>query len=263
MGETAETTEHPVARRVPAVLFEVTLATAAYLAYFLVRGLTETGFDRARRNAERVIDFERWAGLYHEHSIQDALGDSDLLVDVANWVYVWGHWPVIIVVGAVLLHTRADDYRVLRNAFLISGGIGLVVFATFPVAPPRLLDLGLVDTVTERSVAYRVLQPPAFVNQYAAMPSLHFGWDLLIGIVLVRFGGRWYLRAIGVVLPAVMAWAIVATANHFVIDAFAGGALALFGLAVAMWAASPLERFQQRAQSAVARLVGAPGGDSP
>jgi membrane-associated phospholipid phosphatase len=159
---------------------------------------------------------------------------------------------VIISVGAWLLWSSPHKYRILRNGFLISGAIGLVVFATFPVAPPRLLEIGLIDTVTERSTAYRILQPPAFVNQYAAMPSLHFGWDLLIGIVLVRHARPRYVRAVGILLPLAMGWAVVATANHFLVDSLAGAALALFGLLVATLAAQRLDGAQERIQSFVA-----------
>jgi len=227
-------------------LFEASVATVAYLSYFLVRGLTESGFERAKDNVELVIRFETWIGLYHEHAAQDLIADHEWLVNLANWVYIWGHWPVIILVGAWLMRSNPAEYRILRNGFLISGAIGLVVFATFPVAPPRLLEVGLVDTVTERSTAYRILQPPAFVNQYAAMPSLHFGWDLLIGIVLVRHAASRVFRIVGFLLPIAMAWAVVATANHFLIDAVAGGALALFGLGVASVAAPQFHAAQER-----------------
>ncbi len=238
-----------------ALIFEVSLATVAYLAYFFVRGLTESGFDQAADNADLLIRFEQWAGLYHEHSVQDAIDGRDWLVNVANWVYIWGHWPVIIVVGTWLLRTHPTEYRVLRNSFLISGGVGLFVFALFPVVPPRLLELGLVDTVTERSYAYRVLQPPGFTNQYAAMPSLHFGWDLLIGITLVRHAKLPALRVIGVALPTAMAWAVVATANHYIIDAIAGAALSLFGLWLATIAARRFDLWQDRIQSVGMRVA--------
>lgn len=239
-----------------AALFESSVATIAYLSYFLVRGMTESGFERAKDNAERVIRFEKWIGLYHEGAIQDAIANHDFLVNVANWVYVWGHWPVILVVGVWLMRSSPADYRILRNGFLISGAIGLVVFATFPVAPPRMLEIGLIDTVTERSEAYRFLQPAAFVNQYAAMPSLHLGWDLLIGITLVRHARSRYARSIGVLLPVLMAWAVVATANHFLIDSVAGAALALFGLAVATIAARQLDAVQEGIQSFGIRALG-------
>jgi hypothetical protein len=83
------------------------------------------------------------------------------------------------------------------------------------------------------SHSYRVLQPPAFVNQYAAVPSLHFGWDLLIGIALIT-QSRWLaVRIAGAIIPLLMVSAIVLTANHYIFDALAGGAVALTGLAIA------------------------------
>jgi hypothetical protein len=86
----------------------------------------------------------------------------------------------------VWLATRHSDvFRRLRDAMMLSGAVGMVIFTTYPVAPPRLANPDLIDTVTESSESYRVLQPPAFVNQYAAMPSLHAGWDLLVGIAIV------------------------------------------------------------------------------
>ncbi len=93
---------------------------------------------------------------------------------------------------------------------------------------------GFVDTVTERSEAYRVLQPPAFVNQYAAMPSLHFGWNLLVGIAIFRHSNHIIGKIIGVALPVFMFASIVLTANHYIIDGLAGGSLALGGLFAAL-----------------------------
>ena len=258
---TPGTTVHAASSRA-AVLFEIGLATVAFLSYFLVRGLTESGVDRAATNGERLVRLEKWLGIYHEAAIQELAASHSWLVNLANWVYIWGHWPVIIAVGTWLLLASPPEYRKLRNSFLISGSIGLVVFATFPVSPPRLLEIGLIDTVTDRSVAYRVLQPPAFVNQYAAMPSLHFGWDLLVGIVLVRHARSRWARAVGVALPVAMAWAVVATANHFLLDGLVGGALALLGLAIASRAAAQLDSAQASIECFVGGLI-ARGRASP
>lgn len=258
---TPGTTVHAASSRA-AVLFEIGLATVAFLSYFLVRGLTESGVDRAATNGERLVRLEKWLGIYHEAAIQELAASHSWLVNLANWVYIWGHWPVIIAVGTWLLLASPPEYRKLRNSFLISGSIGLVVFATFPVSPPRLLEIGLIDTVTDRSVAYRVLQPPAFVNQYAAMPSLHFGWDLLVGIVLVRHARSRWARAVGVALPVAMAWAVVATANHFLLDGLVGGALALLGLAIASRAAAQLDSAQASIECFVGGLI-ARGWASP
>jgi membrane-associated phospholipid phosphatase len=136
---------------------------------------------------------------------------------------------------------------------MISGGLGLCVYTTYPVAPPRLANLDLVDTVVEQSSAYRVLQPPAFVNQYAAMPSLHVGWDLLVGLALVAAAGTVWLRTVGRVMPVLMAFATVATANHYLLDVLGGVAFALVGLAGALL-------IERRREERLAVATGAPPG---
>lgn len=138
----------------------------------------------------------------------------------------------MIGIAAVWLYHRGPErYRIYRTAFLVSGAIGLALFFVFPTAPPRLAEMGFADTVAERSDFYRVLQPPPLTNQYAAFPSLHFGWNLLIGVALVTEARLLVARVFGVLLPVAMAAAVLATANHYVVDVIAGAAIALVGLA--------------------------------
>ncbi len=140
----------------------------------------------------------------------------------------------MIVATLVWLGTaQPANYRRLRNAMFISGGIGLVIFAFYPVAPPRLIDRPFVDTVTELSRSYRVLQPPALVNKFAALPSLHVGWNFLVGVFVWRHAGRRAFRWLGVLSPVLMTFAVVLTANHYVVDAAAGIVVALVGLKIA------------------------------
>ena len=143
------------------------------------------------------------------------------------------HWPVIGLIAIGLYRSRPDSYRLFRNAFLISGAIGLAIFMTLPTAPPRLAGMGLVDTVVQSSNFYHLLQPPEMINQYAAFPSLHFGWNLLNGIALIVESPHRLLRLAGAALPLAMLLAVVLTANHYAIDAFAGAVVALIGLALA------------------------------
>lgn len=213
---------------------EVALITGAILAYFGVRNLTAGNVDPAFDNAELIYDLEQDLGIAWEDELQDVVLGYDRLVDVANWVYIWGHWPVILGAAVALFLLRRDRYVLLRNALFVSGAIGFLFFALFPVAPPRLLDLGLVDTVTERSHAYRALQPPGLTNQYAAFPSLHAGWNLLVGVVLVLAFSHVAVRVFAVAMPAAMALAVVMTANHFVLDVPAGAIVVLVGLAAAL-----------------------------
>lgn len=226
----------------PALIGQAALIVAAALAYFFVRWLTEGSLGAATRNAGRVIGAERALGIQVEDGVQDAIIGHDRLVDLANWVYVYGHWPVIGMTLVILFLRAPAEYRILRNAMFISGAIGLLVFALFPVAPPRLGLLDLADTVAERSTSYRTLQPPALVNHYAAMPSLHAGWNLLVGIAVWRATSRRWLRVLAVLSPVAMSWAVVATANHYVLDVVAGMAVALGGLAAALVLRARAER---------------------
>lgn len=214
---------------------ETVIVVLAYFSYFLVRGLVEGREAQAFRRAIDIIELEQALGIFWEPLLQEHLLRFDLLVNLANWTYIWGHWPVIVLAAVWLFLLHREDYSVYRNAFIISGAIGLVIFALLPVAPPRfLLAWGFVDTVADRSHAYRILQPPGFVNQYAAMPSLHFGWNLLVGIAIIRHTSSHPARLFGLLMPVAVFLGIVLTGNHYIIDGLAGGALALLGLAAAL-----------------------------
>ena len=139
---------------------ELGIFALAYVVYFGVRALTEGTAAAAMQHALDLIRFERQVGLDWERTIQDGIVGSRLLVDVANSVYMYGHWPVIIVTGVLLFRHRRPHYYRLRNACLLSGMVGLAIFALYPVAPPRLTDLPLVDTVTQNADGYRQLVPP-------------------------------------------------------------------------------------------------------
>ena len=212
-------------------LTQIAVVAGGVVLYFGVRALTQGDPRSAAENAERVIAVERHLGFYAEQRMQDAVLDSDRLSTLANWIYIWGHWPVIIAVLIWLGSRNPDRFLVYRDAMLISGAVGMVIFATFPVTPPRLMDVGLVDVVSEESHAYRALQPPSVVNQYAAMPSFHVGWNLLVGIAMVR-EGRWlWQRVVGCLLPVAMSWSVVVTANHYLLDGVVGVVIVLAALA--------------------------------
>ncbi len=215
---------------------ELGIFALAYLVYFGVRAITEGTAAAAMDHALDLIRLEQRLGIAWEQTVQDTFVSSGILLDCANAVYIYGHWPVIIVGGVLLFRYRRRHYYRLRNAALLSGLVGLVIFALFPVAPPRLTDLPLVDTVTQEADGYRQVIPASLVNQYAAMPSFHAGWNVLLGIVVFAATRHWLLRSLAVVGPAAMVVAVVATANHFVVDVAAGIAIVLAGmLALRAW----------------------------
>jgi membrane-associated phospholipid phosphatase len=215
--------------RVPWFLRQVGWVVLGVVVYFGIRGLTESSAGIAVAHAKDILAFERAVGLDAEARLQEPLTTSEALETFANWVYIWGHWPVIIVTMLWLAIRHRDVFLRLRDGMLVSGALGMLVFVSYPVAPPRLAGVGLTDTVTEHSQSYRVLQPPAFVDQYAAMPSLHAGWDLLVGIAIFTAASSTWLKVVACLMPAAMMYAVVATANHFVVDVFAGVVLVLVG----------------------------------
>lgn len=216
------------------VAVQVVVVAVAVFGYFQIRGLTNADPTVAHDHAWDVLALERWLGVDVEAAAQAPVLVRPWLLTVANWIYIWGHWPVIVATLSWLAWRHRRHFLRLRDAMLVSGAAGLVVFVTFPVAPPRLVDRELVDTVSLHSASYRVLQPPNFTNQYAAMPSLHAGWDLLIGIAIATAAASTAVRVLAGLLPVLMAYAVIATANHYVVDVVAGVLLALVGYAAAV-----------------------------
>ncbi len=224
---------------------QAALVLAGVVAYFGGRGYTEGSYGEALDHAHAVLAIEAQAGLDIERELQSLVVPSEKLQTFANWIYIWGHWPVIITVMIWLAWQHRRQFLLLRDAMLVSGALGMVIFVAFPVAPPRLAQFGMIDTVTENSQAYRVLQPPAFVNQYAAMPSLHFGWNLLVGMSIVAAATTLTLKFIGSAMPVLMGFAVVATANHYVLDLAGGLVLVLIGHAAALALARRRDRLLQ------------------
>ncbi|MGE5597076.1 MAG: phosphatase PAP2 family protein [Hyphomicrobiales bacterium] len=217
-------------------LHEVVIVVVSFLIYFVVRGMVVDRAGQALANAFDLIALERRLGIYWELRLQSAILGSYVLIKTMNWIYFWGHMPLIIVFAVWLYVRHHQTYSLVRNAFLASGAIAVVIYATFPVAPPRLVPFaGFVDTMAifDR-VGYNAQEVSAFVNPFAAVPSLHFGWSLLLGAVIVRVAGHPVLKLFGVLWPIAMFLAVVMTGNHFILDAVAGAVVSFAGLGVAV-----------------------------
>lgn len=229
-------------------LWQVLLIALFFLVYFGVRGLTTGAVAQADANARDLVDLEHALRIAWEEGLQDAIVGSGWIVALANWVYIWGHLPLLAVCAAWLFMRHGERFIVLRNAIFISGLIGLVIFWAYPMTPPRLGILDVLDSVTDRSNSYRAIQPPGLTNKYAAFPSLHFGWNLLLGVVMAGAVRRWVPRLVWFLTPVAMAAAVVLTGNHYILDVVAGGVLALVGFAIAV-------RLHRRPLVALPRLV--------
>lgn len=256
-------------------LLEAALVATAFLLYFGVRGAVIDRPETAYWHARSVIDLQRALGFFWEDDLNRWAAERHTWAQIMNVVYFYLHFPIIIAFGIWLYYFRRHKYTLTRDAFLASGAIALVVYWLYPVAPPRELPVlaaqfdpdapdyvhGFLDTMKEYlGYAYDTQSTRAFVNPYAAMPSLHLGWDLLLGMAIIwafwpdRSGvGRrwlWVMAPVGVLLPLLQVFSITMTANHFFTDAMAGAVVALMGLAVALalerWAYPPLVAWIRR-----------------
>ncbi|MGI8925796.1 MAG: phosphatase PAP2 family protein [Tepidiformaceae bacterium] len=242
---------------------EAALVIVAFLVYFLIRGSVVDRAPEALANARDLVSLERDLGLYWELEMQSWMLGHHWLIKFMNWVYFWGHLPVVIAFAVALWVWHRRTYSLMRNAFLVSGAIAVVIYWAYPVAPPRLLpEAGFIDTmaVFDR-VGYNAQETSAFVNPYAAVPSLHFGWSLLLGGAVAWVGRHPILQLLGIAWPIAMFFSIVLTGNHFILDAVAGAIVSFAGLGIAF----ALERARPRAlRLARERLPWlAPGWPSP
>ncbi len=216
-------------------LAEILLLGSALPLYYLVRGSAHERVGEAVIRGTHLIRFEKSLGIFWEADLQRLVLDHDWLVPFLNGFYLYGHLPVIGALAVWMYFRHHREYLLMRNTFLISGAIGLIVYVTFPVAPPRFLpEWGFVDTVMNEYDTGRPMTPAFFVNEYAAMPSLHFGWNLLVGVAVWLASRNLFLRAFAVIMPPLMLADIVLTANHYFVDAAAGMLVIALGAAIAV-----------------------------
>lgn len=219
-------------------LREIAIFLGALVAYQVSRVLVAGDASTAVANASRVVEWEKSYGLFFELSIQQWALDNIQLLEALNYFYLSAHWIVTTGFFVWLWFQRRGVYPYVRNAFLLANGIALAIFMLYPVAPPRLLNgAGFVDTLHHVSdVDLQAGMLSGLFNPYAAVPSMHFGYAAMIGLVAIWLVRSWPLRVIAIAYPVVVFLTIVGTANHYVVDAMAGLAVIAIGfVAIALW----------------------------
>ncbi|MEU9207095.1 phosphatase PAP2 family protein [Streptomyces sp. NPDC048415] len=218
----------------PPLLRELLLVVGLFVVYKVGRQLATGHTPEAFRNAHRVWDLERAVRLPGEGAVQTALLHSDALVHLANTYYAAVHFPATAAFLIWLYLRRPAHYIWARRVLALVTAAALMGHLTFPLAPPRLLgEAGLVDTGQAYGPTVYGVHPAtdAMANQFAAMPSLHFGWALMVAIgLIVATRSRW--RWLWLLHPLLTLLVIVGTANHYWLDAIV--ATALLGIALAV-----------------------------
>ncbi|MFI0959847.1 phosphatase PAP2 family protein [Streptomyces sp. NPDC021080] len=218
----------------PPLLRELLLVAGLFVVYKAGRLLATGRTDEAFADAHRVRGWERSLHLPDEGTVQAALLHSDTLVHLANTYYATVHFPATVAFLVWLYLRRPAHYVWARRVLALVTAAALVGHLAFPLAPPRLLPgTGLVDTGRVYGPTVYGAHPAtdALANQFAAMPSLHFGWALMVAVGLIATT-RSRLRALWLLHPLLTLLVIVGTANHYWLDAIVATALLCVALAV-------------------------------
>ncbi|WP_217182158.1 phosphatase PAP2 family protein [Streptomyces sp. AC495_CC817] len=217
----------------PPLVREFLLVAGLFLVYKFGRLLADGHTAEAFRNAHDLWGWERALGLPGEGSVQSALLHGDL-VHIANVYYATVHFPATAAFLVWLYLRRPGHYVRARRVLAALTAAALLLHLAFPLAPPRMLDSAhLIDTgqVYGPTVYSATPATDSLANQFAAMPSLHFGWALMVAVGLIA-ATRSRLRWLWLLHPLVTLVVIVGTANHYWLDAIVASALLAAALAV-------------------------------
>jgi hypothetical protein len=212
----------------PGFARDTVIILAVIGVYFLLRGTVPERIDFAVAVTDRLIAFEQAIGVYWEPQVQDVSIRYHAVQEFANFVYAYMHFPVLALVAGWLWFKGRSRFVFLRNVMFVSMVIGVVFYYALPAAPPRLMDLhgydlGFTDTVFGGNTSVSYGQPSFVRNEYAAIPSFHFGWIAMASAALWVNSQSRAVRVAAVLLTVLMSWAIVASANHLFIDMAIGG----------------------------------------
>jgi len=207
---------------------QVVLFLVVYQGYQLVRGFVDGRSGLAFANSERIMDLERSIGAFFEPGFQQAMLDHRWLIELANWAYFNTHFVVTAGFLTWLYLRRNDHFYFVRNMFMVAMVLALAGYAAFPAAPPRMFgELGFTDTIaTFTGIEQDSSSASLLVNPYAAVPSMHVAFSLMLAAPAVALVQSAWARAAWSVYPLVVLFVIVVTANHFWFDAAAGAVVA-------------------------------------
>ncbi|WP_238152728.1 phosphatase PAP2 family protein [Kribbella speibonae] len=237
------------------IVKEIALLAALFGVYNLGRFLSAEHAGSAFRHADELIRWEAWLGLPSEAMIQHHALKIDGLAQLANVFYASVHFPLTAIVLLWLLIRRPAEYAKARWALASLTGLALIGHMFFPLAPPRMMP-GWVDTgVLLGQSVYGPSTHSGVANQFAAMPSLHVGWALMVAVFLIRATrSRW--RWLWIAHPLVTFTVVVVTANHYWLDGLVAIALAVPLLLI--FDSSSSARTRNGARSRTERAVAAP-----
>jgi hypothetical protein len=209
-------------------LVQLSLFVMADILYETVRGIAESNPAVAFSNARAIVDFEQSTGLFFEQGLQAWAMGQRVLIDMANFMYVNSHF--VMTTGALVwLYLRHNDrFYFVRNMFLVAMGLALVGYVLMPTAPPRFFpELGFVDTIAYYvNVKHDSGLVALFFNPYAAVPSMHVAFALMISVPALLVVRNRVAKVLWGLYPLLVTFVVIVTGNHWFMDAVAGAVVA-------------------------------------
>jgi hypothetical protein len=222
------------------------LFVVAELSYEAVRGIADGARHEALVNGQNVIDLEKELHTFFEPGLQSVFIDHRWIIDFANFMYMNSHFVVTTAFLVWLYIFRNQNFYFVRNMFMVAMALAIVGYALVPTMPPRLFPQdGFVDTITDYAqVNHDSGLVKLFINPYAAIPSMHIAFSMMIGVTGVLLSRHKLTKLVWAAYPLLVFWVVVVTANHFWVDGAAG-------LLVAILAALAAREVLARARPAV------------
>jgi hypothetical protein len=209
---------------------EIGALALLYGVYEVVRGFGGENWSAALAHTRDIVALEQRLQVYGERAVQEWAQSIPGLPGALGVLYVALHF-VATAFALIWVHrARRASFPVVRTTLIATTAMALVGYVLYPAAPPRLANLGFADTVTEHAglnLSSDLLG--SLYNPIAAVPSLHFGYALLVGVAVAALARNRAVRLLGALYPAAMLFIIVATGNHFLFDAAAGAAVTAAG----------------------------------
>ena len=214
---------------------QIGLLLVVDLFYETVRGIAEGQKAVAFDHGEQIIALQRSTNTLFEPGFQSFFLGANWLIDFANQVYMNSQFAVVLGFFFWVYFFRNEAFYFVRNMFIVSMGLALVGYALYPTAPPRLFpEYGFVDTINNYSdVNHDSALVKIFINPYAAVPSMHCAFALMIGASGVRLVRHWYTKAFWAAWPLLVAWVVIVTGNHYWLDVALGWLVAVLSALVA------------------------------
>jgi hypothetical protein len=209
------------------LLWQILLFCGAYWLYRLVRGQVFDQSAAAFEHARDIVSLERSLHIFVEPSLQSWAVGSGWISDVASWMYLNTHFVVTTCTLAYIYLFRNEHYYFVRNMFIVAMLLALVGYVLYPTAPPRMLpELGFVDSVAEFTGVSSDASVNALFNPYAAVPSMHVGFALMLSVPMIRMARHRWTKALWVLYAPAVTLVVIVTANHWAFDAITGALVA-------------------------------------